>query len=94
MISIHDIQCSSNHSPIALRFIGKVSYGLYVIHPYVFSYFLPRMSRQSTAVQLLVCFGASLAASTLSWYGYESWFIRLKKKLAPERRTVVVPVSA
>jgi peptidoglycan/LPS O-acetylase OafA/YrhL len=70
-----------------LRFIGRVSYGLYVFHPFVFSYVLPRVHQLSSVVQLLACSGATLAVSTLSWYGYERWFIRLKGKLAPERET-------
>ena len=77
-----------------LRFVGKVSYGLYVFHPYVFSYLLPRVRQYSTAVQFLACFAASLAVSTMSWYGYERWFIQLKNKFAPERKTAPTPLPA
>ena len=77
-----------------LRFVGKVSYGLYVYHPFLFAYLLPHLGRHSASAQFSVCFAALLAVSTLSWYGYEVWFIRLKNKLAPERKSSPVSISA
>lgn len=67
-----------------LRFIGKVSYGLYVFHPAIFTFVLARVHPMPLGIQLLACFGATLLVAVVSWYGYESWFIRLKDKLAPE----------
>jgi peptidoglycan/LPS O-acetylase OafA/YrhL len=77
-----------------LRFIGKVSYGLYVFHPIVFAVVLPRVRSLSAVVQLLACFGATFLVAMISWYGYEVWFIRLKDKLAPERSKQSLPVAA
>jgi peptidoglycan/LPS O-acetylase OafA/YrhL len=77
-----------------LRFIGKISYGLYVFHPAIFTFVLLRVRSLSTVVQLLACFGATFLVSIISWYGYEVWFIRLKDKLAPERSRQSLPVAA
>lgn len=77
-----------------LRFVGKVSYGLYVFHPIVFSYVLPRVNRLPISVQLVACFGGTFLVAVLSWYGYESWFIRLKDKLASERKKRPSPIAA
>jgi peptidoglycan/LPS O-acetylase OafA/YrhL len=77
-----------------LRFTGKVSYGLYVFHPIVFLYVLPRVDRFPTFIQLMACFGATFLVATLSWYGYESWFIRLKEKFATERKAEPSTIAA
>ncbi len=76
-----------------LRYVGKVSYGLYVLHPIVFHFVMPRVHNLPVGLQLLACFGATLLVATISWYGYESWFIRLKDKLAPERRERMIPAT-
>lgn len=77
-----------------LRFIGKVSYGLYVFHPAVFLFLLPRVRQMSVELQVLICFGATLLVAVISWYGYESWFIRLKEKFAPERAVQKISAPA
>ena len=70
-----------------LRFIGRVSYGLYVYHLVVFSFMLSPNRHLSLGLQFIGCFGGTFLVAVLSWYGYESWFIRLKNKVAPERKS-------
>jgi peptidoglycan/LPS O-acetylase OafA/YrhL len=69
-----------------LRFIGKVSYGLYVYHPAVFAFLMPRFGPTSRMLQLAISLAAAFGVACLSWYGFERFFIRLKEKIAPESR--------
>ncbi len=77
-----------------MRFIGKISYGLYVFHPAIFSFLLLRMQRTPTWIQLMTCFAATFAVSLCSWQLYESRFVRLKDKFAPERKEFPAAMAA
>jgi peptidoglycan/LPS O-acetylase OafA/YrhL len=75
------------HGP--LPFYGKISYGLYMTHIFVFIYFGwfdARMDARPTGPSLagnLAVIALRLAASTAVaaalWYGFESRILRLKK---------------
>lgn len=66
------------------RYTGKISYGLYVLHPlsYVlFNYIAPGTHG---LLGLLGCFGCSYLLATLSFYLYERHFLKLKKRFEPK----------
>jgi peptidoglycan/LPS O-acetylase OafA/YrhL len=86
------IASTGAHNPVnaALRrgplaFYGHISYGLYMIHIAVFIYFGwfdARMDRYGMAGNLAVVgfrLGASTAAATVLWYGFESQILKLKR---------------
>ncbi len=68
-----------------LRFIGRISYGLYVFHPMVFTWVLDHYAHGPALLRAGAAFAASFACALLSWYGMERYFIGLKDKVAPER---------
>jgi peptidoglycan/LPS O-acetylase OafA/YrhL len=70
-----------------LRFIGRISYGLYVFHPAVFVVCLTRLAGFSEWVQAITAIMATFAISVASWYGFERHFIKLKVRWAPERKS-------
>jgi peptidoglycan/LPS O-acetylase OafA/YrhL len=80
-----------------LQYLGKISYGIYVIHlPLVFAglYFLGR-ERHSSAKALIIFIilvAATLGLAHLSFQYYESWFLRKKSKLR-ETETRPGPVT-
>lgn len=69
-----------------LRFIGRISYGLYVFHPVVFAWTFVRLRGYSWWVRGSAGYTIVFSVSLLSWYAYERNFIKLKDKVAPERR--------
>ena len=76
-----------------LRYIGKISYGLYLIHPYVFLFLqsrhlqarlgLARHVQMGEWIAAALAVSISLLISSLSWKFYESRMLALKRKLAP-----------
>lgn len=69
-----------------LRFIGRISYGLYVFHPYVFALTIRHLPGRSPWLQAGTASALTLLVACLSWYGYERHFIKLKSRWAPEPR--------
>lgn len=67
-----------------LRFLGRISYGLYMIHILVFS-LLPFQGRlaalggEGAAIVVALRLTASVAAATLLWYGFERPILKLKR---------------
>ncbi len=68
-----------------LRFVGRISYGLYVFHPMVFTLVLDHYAHGPALLRAGAAFAASFGCALLSWYGMERYFIGLKDKVAPER---------
>ncbi len=62
-----------------LRFIGKISYSLYLIHWPLFSLTRMTLDRDTTQVEGLIIIAVSVVAATLSWHFVEF----------PARRTVI-----
>ena len=68
------------------RGIGRVSYGMYVYHPYIF-YTLPLyLGHLWLPVKGIVCLLVAYAVALVSFYGFEKRFTAMKDKLAPEKR--------
>jgi peptidoglycan/LPS O-acetylase OafA/YrhL len=75
-----------------LRFIGKISYCLYLIHRAVFALAASHTSQRILSqvpgyqpngwLQLAINWALSLLIATLSWYLYESPILKLKRRFA------------
>ncbi len=77
-----------------LRQIGRVSYGLYVWHPFVFSLTYRWLRGYSPLTKGFSGFVLAFATAYLSWYGFERHFLKLKGRLVPEPRfSPQAPVS-
>jgi len=65
-----------------LAFLGKISYGLYLIHPFSWG-LLPRLigerNEASSSLLLLMRLGLTIALATLMWYVVERPILNLKK---------------
>jgi peptidoglycan/LPS O-acetylase OafA/YrhL len=62
-----------------MRYIGKISYGLYMLHPLVFGILAHAALRPVLAAPLALVL--SFCAAALSWYLMESRLLQLKTKL-------------
>jgi len=68
-----------------LAYLGKISYGVYMVHIMVFIYFGwfdQRMNAYGVAGSMAVVafrLGAAAAVASLLWYGFESRILRLKR---------------
>lgn len=69
-----------------MREIGRVSYGLYVWHPFVFSFVFRHMGDAPAWWKGLSSFALAFLFAFASWYGYERHFLKLKDRFAAERR--------
>ena len=68
-----------------MRALGRVSYGLYVFHPFVGLMILRHANGLSLAAKAIVFVGVSYLISVASFYGFERHFTNLKQRLAPEK---------
>lgn len=77
-----------------LRFVGRVSYGLYVFHPIIFIFVFAHIPNWNPTLKGLCGFSAALLVATVSWYVYERPFIQLKDRLVPDRKpSLEAPVN-
>lgn len=80
-----------------LRFVGKVSYCLYLVHEAVFAIAASHPAQRVSGrvlgwqpngwSQILVNWGLALLVATLSWYLYESPILSLKRRFADPVRS-------
>jgi len=61
-----------------LRFIGKISYGLYVFHPFCFTLYHYYFPGNNIWINVLACFSISIITATISFYAFEMRFLKLK----------------
>jgi peptidoglycan/LPS O-acetylase OafA/YrhL len=66
-----------------LRAAGQYSYGLYVIHPFVFAYLVANWRGGGMFVRGVAVLAVSAILAWLSYHGLEKNFLRLKHRLAP-----------
>jgi peptidoglycan/LPS O-acetylase OafA/YrhL len=66
-----------------LRAAGQYSYGIYVVHPFVFEYVRRYWAGDGIFLRGVVVAVASVLLAWLSYHGYEKHFLRLKARLAP-----------
>jgi peptidoglycan/LPS O-acetylase OafA/YrhL len=65
-----------------LRAVGRVSYGLYLWHFFVFTIVAQKMGAFSTAERIATAFGITAAATLFSWFVVEQRFLRRKHRAA------------
>ena len=73
----------------ALRFTGRISYGMYVLHPSVYHTLGSRVQPLGVAVELLAVVGATYLVSYVVFRFYETPFLKLKKHFEYRRRLQV-----
>ncbi|MGN6648292.1 MAG: acyltransferase family protein [Cytophaga sp.] len=61
-----------------LLFTGKISYGLYVYHPFVFLFIYEYLNSKFIIVNFITCVGMTYMVSLLSYYLFEKRFINMK----------------
>jgi peptidoglycan/LPS O-acetylase OafA/YrhL len=80
----------------SLRYLGKISYGVYLFHSLVFaaflrSHFATTVIASGSALAAIGCligeFAIVLGIATVSFYFFESPILRLKKYFEPESST-------
>jgi peptidoglycan/LPS O-acetylase OafA/YrhL len=65
-----------------LRYLGRISYGMYIFHVLVTTLVVQAGARAAIAPWLLslLAFAATVLAGTLSWYAIERPFLRLRRR--------------
>jgi len=67
-----------------LRYLGRISYGMYIFHVLVITLIVRAWGYTGMPVAgwglPLVAFAATILAGTLSWYGIEEYFLRLRRR--------------
>jgi peptidoglycan/LPS O-acetylase OafA/YrhL len=66
-------------SPI-LTYTGKISYGLYIFHPICIAVVERNFKEQPFVVVLLLIMASSYFVASVSYYGYEFWFLKQKDR--------------
>ena len=64
-----------------LKYTGKISYGLYVFHPLCYALINNYFHYNNFLVSLILCFSCAYVVATLSYYFFESNFLKLKRNL-------------
>ncbi len=70
-----------------LRFVGRISYGLYVFHPAVFAFCVKHLAGFPIWIQALAGILGAFIISVASWYCFERHLIKLKDRWVPEARS-------
>jgi peptidoglycan/LPS O-acetylase OafA/YrhL len=65
-----------------IRYVGMISYGVYLLHMIALNLVRRALPGQSFAVYLVLTLAVSVLMAGLSYRYFESWFLRLKERLA------------
>lgn len=65
-----------------MRWLGRISYGLYVFHPQVLRLTFAYLAHLPMLVRAVAGLAATLAVTLASWHGFERPFLKLKDRLA------------
>ncbi len=68
-----------------LNYTGKISYGLYVYHPFIFHYVNKSIDNKYWIVTMIVSFVVSYLISSLSFNFFESYFLKLKDRFTTKK---------
>ena len=79
-----------------LRWLGRISYGIYVLHPFCIE-IVPKQAFPKLPILSLIAFnvmglGLSIAAATVSWHLFEKHFLRLKRAFPRKQRAAIEAV--
>ncbi|HVG64266.1 MAG TPA: acyltransferase [Hyalangium sp.] len=65
-----------------IRYVGMISYGIYLLHMIAWNAVRRAVPGQHFTVNLVLTLGLSMLLAGLSYRYFESWFLRLKERLA------------
>jgi peptidoglycan/LPS O-acetylase OafA/YrhL len=90
IVAVGDSQRPRILSAGLLRYTGLISYGLYVYHPLVFHYVDAWQGTEvcPAAANLAIKVAATYAVASVSYFGFERWFLMFKDRL---NQPIVVP---
>lgn len=77
-------------SQTPLIYTGKVSYGLYVFHPFCFKLFEIFLNTKFWVVNLIGSLIFTYIIATLSYYYFEAYFLKLKERYSGNKKVVSV----
>ncbi|WP_426671929.1 acyltransferase family protein [Mucilaginibacter sp. McL0603] len=80
----------------SLSYIGKISYGLYVFHPLCFIFYYYYFPGNNIWINAICCFSISIIIATISFYGFEIHFLKLKRyfETAGWREKSALPIDS
>ena len=81
----------------ALRRTGRISYGLYLFHPFAYRLFLRPIGEEPSVGLVFRCLAGvetAFIAASLSFRFFESYFLRLKARFEPAARLVLAREGA
>jgi peptidoglycan/LPS O-acetylase OafA/YrhL len=70
-----------------IRYVGMISYGVYLLHMIAWNGVRRVLPGQDFAVNLVLTLAVTVLMAGLSYRYFESWFLRLKERLAPGPRS-------
>ena len=73
-------------SQTPLIYTGKVSYGLYVFHPFCFKLFEIFLNTKFWAVNLIGSLVFTYIIASLSYYYFEAYFLKLKERYSENKK--------
>lgn len=66
------------------RYIGTISYGIYVYHPFAFSITKKWLASGSLLIAFIEGLVLSLILASLSYYLFEAWFLKFKDRFSTQ----------